>query len=251
MTKAPTTEAEGVRTYSCTVCGGTKTEAVAKRKADEPASPEYAPALEQEEKTILTMKGDEAPAGSAFGTLKLRAAKTTKNSIKLQWNKVKGASGYVIYGSPCGSKYRKITVISKGSAKTFTAKKLKKGVYYKFYIVATAQYNGQTKVIAGSKSIHVAAAGGKYGNYKTLTLKNVKKNRLTLKVNKKFTVKTKPAAAKGVKVRKHRAVCFESSDTEIAAVSRTGKITARKAGSCSIFVYTQNGICQTIRLTVK
>ena len=65
-------------------------------------------------------------------------------------------------------------------------KKLKKGKYYKFYIVATAEYNGQTKVLAGSKSIHIATAGGKKGNYKTLTLKNVKKNKLTLKVKKKL-----------------------------------------------------------------
>ena len=251
VTKAPTTAAAGIRTYTCTVCGGTKTESIAKLNAGEPVSPEYAPALEQTEKKVLTMKGDEAPAGSAFGLLKLRAAKTTKKSVKLQWNKVKGASGYVIYGSPCGSKFKKITEIKKGSAKSFTVKKLKKGKYYKFYIVATAEYNGQTKVLAGSKSIHIATAGGKKGNYKTLTLKNVKKNKLTLKVKKKFTVKTKLSAAKGVKVKKHRAVCFESSNPAVAEVTKKGKITAKKAGKCSIFVYAQNGIYKTIKLTVK
>ena len=251
VTKAPTVEAEGVRTYTCTVCGGTKTEALAKRKAGEPASPEYAPALEQTEKTVLAMKGDEAPAGSSFGLLKLRASKVKKNSVKLQWNTVKGTSGYVIYGSPCGSKYQRIAAVNKGTAKTFTVKKLKKNKYYKFFIAAAAQYNGQTKVLAASKSIHAATAGGKKGNYKTLTLKNVKKNKLTLKVKKKYTIKVKLAKSKKVKVAKHRAVCFESSDSEIASVSAKGKITAKKAGKCSIYVYAQNGIYKTIHLTVK
>ena len=251
VTKAPTTEAEGIRSYTCTVCGGTKTESIAKLNAGEPLSPEYAPALEQEEQKVLTMKGDEAPVGSSFSLLKLRAAKTTKKSVKLQWNSVKGASGYVIYGSPCGSKFKKIAEIKKGSAKSFTVNKLKKGKYYKFYIIATAEFNGQTKVLAGSKSIHIATAGGKMGNHKTLTFKNVKKNKLTLKVKKKFTVKTKLSAAKGVKVKKHRAVCFESSDPTVAVVTKKGKITAKKAGKCSIFVYAQNGIYKTIKLTVK
>ena len=71
------------------------------------------------------------------------------------------------------------------------------------------------------------------GNYKTLTLKNVKKNKLTLKVNKKFTVKTKPAAAKGVKVRKHRAVCLESSDTELQQSRRRGRSPRRKQANAA------------------
>ena len=106
-------------------------------------------------------------------------------------------------------------------------------------------------MLAASKSIHAATAGGKKGNYKTLTLKNVKKNKLTLKVKKKYTIKVKLAKSKKVKVAKHRAVCFESSDSEIASVSAKGKITAKKAGKCSIYVYAQNGIYKTIHLTVK
>ena len=39
MTTAPTTTAEGVRTYTCTVCGKTKTEAIAKLSEPDPFIP--------------------------------------------------------------------------------------------------------------------------------------------------------------------------------------------------------------------
>ena len=38
---------------------------------------------------------------TGFGRLKARSVKQTKTSVTLQWNRIKGADGYLIYGNLC------------------------------------------------------------------------------------------------------------------------------------------------------
>ena len=129
------------------------------------------------------------------------------------------------------------------SGNTFTQKKLKKGTYYKYLIVAV---NGN-KALATSKTIHVATKGGKVGNNTGVKLS---KTSLSLKVKKSKTIKA--ALKKGsLKVKTHRKVAWESSNISIAKVSSKGKITAVKKGTCYIYAYAQNGVCAKIKVTVK
>lgn len=44
---------------------------------------------------------------------------------------------------------------------------------------------------------------------------------------------------------------YASSDTSIAAVDANGKITAKKAGKCTIYVYAKNGYAKKVTVTVK
>ena len=44
---------------------------------------------------------------------------------------------------------------------------------------------------------------------------------------------------------------YISSDPGIAAVSRSGRITAKAKGSCRIYVITVNGLRKTVQVTVK
>ena len=44
---------------------------------------------------------------------------------------------------------------------------------------------------------------------------------------------------------------YESSNTRIAAVSKSGKIKAVSKGSCTIYVYAQDGKCQKVKVKVK
>ena len=160
----------------------------------------------------------------------------------------------MIYANKCGTsnKYQKLATVtsSKRSLKVTKAagKKLKKGTYYKFLVVAVDK-NG--KVISTSKTIHVATKGGKVGNYKGVTTA-AKNNKVTLKTGKTFKLKAKVVAqSKKLKVKKHRAVKYESSDKNIATVNSKGKITAKKKGSCYIYVYAQSGAFKRIKVTVK
>ena len=198
---------------------------------------------EQMEKEILEKKDDKDFANSTFAKLSVRVKKTTKKSVKLVWKKMSGATKYVIYGAKCGTSYKKIKEVGK---KTFTANKLKKGKYYKYLVVAQ---NDKGEVLATSKLIHVATKGGKVGNCKSLKLN---KTKVKLLLGKKFKIKVKQIAdSKNVKIKKHRKVSFESSNPEIATVSKRGKITALKRGKCTIYAYAQNGVYKKVKVTIK
>ena len=191
-------------------------------------------------------KSDADQKGSSFGLLKAKGVAKSAKMITVSWKKIPGATAYVIYGNRCGksNKYKKIRTVSGTS---FTQKKLKKGKYYKYVVVAI---NGD-KAIAISKTIHVATKGGKVGNSKSVTT-NAKKNKVTIKKGKSFRIKARaiPQSAK-LKVKKHRAIAYESSDKNIATVSKKGVIKARGKGTCKVFVYTQNGVSKAIKVTVK
>ena len=106
-------------------------------------------------------------------------------------------------------------------------------------------------VISTSKTIHAATIGGKVGNDKKVTTK-AKKNKVSLKAGKTFKLKAKTkAASKKLKVKKHRAVAYESSDTSVATVSSKGVIKAVGKGTCEVYAYAQNGVSTKIKVTVK
>ena len=44
---------------------------------------------------------------------------------------------------------------------------------------------------------------------------------------------------------------FESSNKAVATVSAKGKVTAKKAGKATVYVYAQNGVCAKVTVTVK
>ncbi len=200
---------------------------------------------------ITAIKNDKDPAGSTFSGLQLRAAKTTKNSVKLVWAKVPGASGYYVFGSLSGgkNKFKQLAVLQGGSRKTWTQKSLKKGTYYKYIVVAYKETDGIRKVTSVSKIIHAATLGGKAGNYKA-----VKPNKasIVLKRKKSFKIKAKEVpASKKLKVKRYRKLSYESTNPKIASVSSSGKITAKKKGRCVIYIYTQNGVFKRIKVKVK
>ena len=204
------------------------------------------------EAAITSYSSEKDPKGTAFGLLQAKASKVTKNSIKLAWNKSSEAKSYVIYGNKCGTKnkYEKLITVTGSSytAKKVAGNKVKKGTYYKFLIVALDK---DGNVISTSKTIHAATIGGKVGNDKKVTTK-AKKNKVSLKAGKTFKLKAKTkAASKKLKVKKHRAVAYESSDTSVATVSSKGVIKAVGKGTCEVYAYAQNGVSAKIKVTVK
>lgn len=52
-------------------------------------------------------------------------------------------------------------------------------------------------------------------------------------------------------MKKHRKVCFESSNPSIATVSAKGVIVAKKKGVCYVFAYAQDGAFAKVKVTVK
>ena len=98
-----------------------------------------------------------------------------------------------------------------------------------------------------SRSAHVSTGGGGYGFIQDVT---VDKPQVTLGVGKTSVIKATIDTG-GQKIRPHYDLRFESDNSAIATVSRSGKITAKKKGTCTIYVYTQNGLYTTVKVTVK
>ncbi len=74
-------------------------------------------------------------------SVKLKAG---KRKATVKWSKIAGAKGYVIYRSTKKSSgFRKIKTIKKGSTKTYTDKKLKKGKKYYYKIRAYRTVDGK------------------------------------------------------------------------------------------------------------
>ena len=204
--------------------------------------------LTESKMTAKPPKGDGDYKGSNFGLLRAQTTKLKKNSVTVKWNKVKNADGYIVYGAKCGakSKYKVLKVVS-GKTTSYTHKKLKKGTYYKYNIVAFKYVNGVKVTLAASKKIHATTLGGKYG-----VAKAVKLNKSKVKIKKGKTFKIKASEIKkDKKIKRHRAICYESSNAKIATVNSKGKIKAKKKGKCTIYVYAQNGVYKTVKVTVK
>ena len=90
-------------------------------------------------------------------------------------------------------------------------------------------------------------AGGKVGNPTKVTTK-AKKNKVTVKAKKTFKLAAKQA---GKKIKKHRAVSYESSNPAVATVTTKGVIKGVKKGKCKIYAYAQNGVFATVSVKVK
>ena len=212
--------------------------------------------LEAAEAALAALTSDSDPAGTKFAPLMAKSGKQSKKGIRLTWKKAKGAKKYVVFANKCGKKNKltKLATLS-GSKKSFNVKKaagkkLKKGTYYKFVVIAIDENDN---VVSASKIIHVATKGGKVGNHKKVTVKKaVLKKAKKLKSGKslKLAARAVPQSKK-LKVKKHVAVRYESSNTAVASVSKKGVVKGLKKGTCSIYAYAQNGAAKKIKVTVK
>ena len=251
-TRASTYTEKGTKTRTCSECGEVEsaeipmlqndqqsTQALVEQEASQTADPVNTTSVASVEAAIVNATDDKDPVSSVFGLLQARTGKITKSSIKITWKKVPGAVKYRVYGNKCGQKYVKLAEVT-GTA--FVQKKLKKGTYYKYLVVAVSVSD---EAVTTSKTIYASTKGGKYGNYKKVT---ASKKKVSVKRKKTLSLKAK---AVGTKVKRHRKLAYESSNPAIATVSRTGKIRGLKKGTCYIYAYAQNGVYAKVKVTVK
>ena len=208
----------------------------------------------------ITVKTPDEPVinkTKGFGRLKVRSVNQTKTSITLEWSKLDGVDGYFVYGNRCNTrtktyKYQKLATITNG--RTWTHKNLKKGTFYKYIVKAYKIVDGKKVVTDTSASIHVITQGSKYGIARSVSVTKIgnKKNvsKITLKKGKTAQITVKEIK-KDKKIRHHRNLCYESSNTAVATVTPEGLIQAVGKGTCTIWVYAQNGVYAALTVTVK
>ena len=218
--------------------------------------PETKPETEPETKPETEPEPEPEPEKKVSGTLIARMTAKGNKSLVLTWSKVKGAEGYDIFFTGCGTtlKNKVVRKIKGNKTFTWTKKKLLKGKKYKAYVKAWVKKDGKKTYVKKSPAVHAFTANGnkKYTNPKSIT---VKKKKITLKAGKSYAIK-----AKINKIDKKKSLMKEthgaalrycSSNSKIAKVSSKGKITAKAAGKCKVYVYAINGVRKTIRVTVK
>ena len=214
------------------------------------------------ESVTITVKIPEKPAVNAitgYGNLKARSVTQTNNSIKVEWSRLSGADGYIVYGSQCNGngkayKYKKLATITNGKTRTWTHTKLKKATYYKYIVKAYKLVDGKKVITDISVSVHAVTKGGNYGVAKAVSVTKIgnKKNVTEVILKKGKTAQiTAAEVKKDKKIKHHRKLCYESSNPNVATVTAKGMIKAIGKGSCTVWVYAQNGVYKAITVTVK
>lgn len=189
---------------------------------------------------------------SAYAPLAAKVSKSTKNSLKLTWNKTAEADGYIVFGALANTKkqkyaYEVVDILESNVTTSCTQTGLKKATYYKYIVQAYKMTDGKLQIVETSKTMYAATKGGKVGNVKSF--KGLKA-KVTLKKGKKLTLKAiEKKSAK--KLTRYRKAAFECDNTSIATVSKKGLIKGKKKGKCNIYVYAQDGTCKKVKVTIK
>ena len=202
--------------------------------------------------------GEEPVKETAAPLLLAKMTAVKKTKLKLKWTKIPSADGYEIWFGYCKSGnskkgYKLIRTIRKAGKTGCTISGLKKNSSYKAVVKAFQKVKGKKKYLAASCPLHALTAAGnaRYCNPGSVVLKTKK---VTLKTGKSYKIKKAKIkkTVSGRKLMKHaKKFRYASSDSRIASVSGSGKISAKAPGKCRIYVIANNGVCAFVKVTVK
>lgn len=214
-------------------------------------------------KEEAAIKADTEPTAAEKRKIKLHSglkAVQTGRKLQIAWGRVSGADGYDVYVQYCGKKLdagslhqviggKKTTL----TVNTINGKRLDTTKDYKLYVAAWQWKNGKKTVLAKTLAIHLAGKdSAKYTNVKSI---QIGKASYTLNAGESVTL-----APKAVRVDKKKEQLSEkhakefrylSSNQKVAAVTVDGKVKAKGAGSCTIYIFARNGCQKKIAIQVK
>ena len=218
------------------------------------ANMEKIPETNNNSGTNKTPEANKAPESTnipAQSTTALRLQGTAaKTSIKMKWNAIPEADGYVIYGNNCSQKTVKQIGVVTGKTLSWTQKKLKKNSQNHYIVKAYKVVDGKQYFIQTSNEIHLVTKGGKYTNVKKL---KSSASKVTLKKGKKKALKIKQTYAEKNKtlVKHMKSLSYTTSDKTVATVTKKGVVKAKGKGSCYIFITANSGVYTKVKVTVK
>ncbi|MCQ2548160.1 MAG: hypothetical protein MJ145_04060 [Clostridia bacterium] len=200
--------------------------------------------------TVIYAKWNDIPKPKKVAVSLLHCVTSGDRAVALSWNKIKGATKYVIYGARCDQKFKKLktTTGTSFTVKSIAGKKLKAHQFYRFYVVA---YTPTGKV--QSKAIHFIVAKTK-GVYSNVVSIKAKKAKMTMHVGDTGQVGATYRVYLG---KKHlnsshgKALRYTSDCPKVVSVSSSGKLKAKQAGTATIYIQDIGGkSCKTV-VTVK
>jgi len=198
----------------------------------------------------LTVNPNPIPEPDFTTLARMTVCGSSKKALKIEWTKVEDADGYDVYFGQCGKDFKKVATV-KGSRK-YTLTKLKKRVEYKASVQAWKWVKGRKTYIGESPEVHAITGGytAKSCNIKSVTLN---KSKLNLEKGKSSTLKARLKGVRsGKKLVQHvRKVRWYSSNTNVATVNKDGKVKAVGRGECTIYAIANNGVRDSVKVTVK
>ena len=274
VTKEPTCKEAGEKLYTCTVCGATKTEKIAKTDKH------------TYDKGVVTKKATYTATGvktytcTVCGTKKTETIPKLKHTPKYVWKTVSKATvfqpekqtGYCVYCKHTQTRYHgsklKATIKLNVSSITLQRKQATKRVRVSMAngdsirswvsintkivtvdrngLIRAQNRNGSAKIIVTLKSGKRATLNVKVQSGKVTTTKiSGLKSSMTLKKGQKTTLK--PVISPLTSTDK---VTYATSNKNIATVSSAGIITAKKKGTAKITVRSGKK-SYVIKVTVK
>ena len=106
---------------------------------------------EQDDNNNNNNNENTAPVVVVENLNEFKIASVGEKNVKLSWNKVSSAKGYIVYQSTNGKKWKKLATIKNNNTLTYNNKKLKAGTKYYYKVVAYKVVNKKNKTITTSK----------------------------------------------------------------------------------------------------
>ncbi len=175
----------------------------------------------------------------------LKAYKTSKNQVTLNWKKVSKASGYDIYLQKAGKKYKKIKSIKGASTTYYKINNLQPAGNYKVKVCSYIEKGG--KKVRSSFTKPVSINMKRQPLPKDIVLKGFKKIKIG---NRKRLVVKCTNGTSDVFVNK---IEYKVKNHKVAKISNTGIVEAKKCGNTEIMVTVKlkSGLTKKIVCKVK
>lgn len=200
------------------------------------------------------------PAQNTAGINKNIHAVVSGNKVTVVWGKVNKADGYDIYAQECYVNFNSKSLIKsvKGASATrvtissINGKSLAKLDTIKLRVKAYKLVNGKKKYIDNSVMLHIVTNSSKYTNIKKVLLPQK-----SYVLGVKQTIKLKPGYTKADASKKvldgtHGArYLYACTNKNVATVDAKGRIKAKAAGKCTVYVIAVNGTTQAVQIIVK
>lgn len=200
------------------------------------------------------------PAQNTAGINKNIHAVVSGNKVTVVWGKVNKADGYDIYAQECYVNFNSKSLVKsvKGASATrvtisgINGKSLAKLDTIKLRVKAYKLVNGKKKYIDNSVMLHIVTNSSKYTNIKKVLLP-----RKSYVLGVKQTIQLKPGftkadASKMVLDGTHGArYLYACTNKNVATVDAKGRIKAKAAGKCTVYVIAVNGTTQAVQIIVK
>lgn len=200
------------------------------------------------------------PAQNTAGINKNIHAVVSGNKVTVVWGKVNKADGYDIYAQKCYVNFGSKSLVKsvKGASATrvtisrINGKSLAKLDTIKLRVKAYKLVNGKKKYIDNSVMLHIVTNSSKYTNIKKVLLPQK-----SYVLGVKQTIKLKPGYTKADASKKvldgtHGArYLYACTNKNVATVDAKGRIKAKAAGKCTVYVIAVNGTTQAVQIIVK